>query len=69
MSFTAKYRGTCRDCDDPIHPGQEVEMDDERNVFHVPVCPESLSAWGAPRPVCPRCFCEIPTSGVCGVCE
>lgn len=63
MSFTAKWRGDCRDCDDGIFPGEHVEFDDERNLLHV-VCPESLRG-GQPKPVCPSCFLELPTTGVC----
>lgn len=64
MSFLAQYPGDCRDCDDPILKGQEVEFDDDRNLLHV-ICPESIGLGGKPRPVCPACFCEIPFSGVC----
>lgn len=63
MSFTAKYRGDCRDCDDPILPGQEVEYDFDRVLMHV-TCPESLHL-GGPRPLCPVCFMELPVTGLC----
>ena len=69
MSFIAKYHGTCRDCDDPIRPGEEIEMDDERNVLHVNCPDDTHGLTGKPLAVCPRCFCTIPVSGVCGVCE
>lgn len=60
MSFRAKFRGECRDCDEPILPGQEVEYDfDPRGLMHV-LCPENVGLGGAPRPVCPHCFCEYP---------
>lgn len=62
--FTAKYRGECRDCDEGIHPGEQVEFDDDRNLLHV-ICPDDMGIGGVPRPVCPHCFCTIPTSGRC----
>lgn len=65
MSFTARFRGACRDCDDDILPGQEVEYDFDRVLMHV-VCPDSLqAATGQPRPLCPHCFLELPTVGEC----
>ena len=67
MSFTAKYRGDCRDCDEGIRPGETVEFDDDRNVLHV-VCPDRAGLEGKPRPVCPRCFMELPYSNECGTC-
>lgn len=69
MSFKAKYRGSCEQCDDPIVPNQDVEYDFVGNLMHV-ICPESIDQrTGKPLQVCPICFCEIPVSGVCGVCE
>lgn len=64
MSFRAKWPTECMNCDDGIHVNQEVEFDDDRNLQHV-ICPEDLGLGGKPRPVCPHCFCVIPTSGVC----
>jgi hypothetical protein len=69
VSFRAKYRGECIDCDDPIEVGNLVEFDDDRNLRHV-LCEDDRDfRTGRPLPVCPRCFCTIPVSGVCGVCE
>lgn len=68
MSFHAKYRGACDACDDPIHIGQEVEFTYDNHLVHV-ICPESLGPGGKPRPVCPRCFMELPTTGECGTCD
>lgn len=66
MSFAAKWPGDCMDCDDGIYKGQIVEFDDARNLHHV-VCPESLLD-GKPRPVCPRCFIQLPLTGKCEEC-
>ena len=63
MSFTARYRGWCADCDSDIEPGQEVtyrptgragEADD---LIHVK-CPEQLDDDDKAKlnPLCPRCF-------------
>lgn len=68
MTFTAKYRGHCDACEDPVFPGQEVEFTFDRHLVHAQ-CPESLDTFGNPRPVCPRCFLEVPVSGVCEECS
>lgn len=68
MTFQAKYRGVCESCDDPIHVGQEVEYTYNSRLVHV-ICPESLDALGKPRPICPRCFMELPNTGECGTCD
>lgn len=68
MSFIAKYRGTCEDCGDDVEPGQEATfLSDHKSIRHVK-CPEGHFP-DKPGEVCPRCFTEIPVSGVCGVCE
>jgi RNase P subunit RPR2 len=64
MTFEAKYRSGCEECDDPIIPGQEIEYTSEGHVVHV-VCPEDRWADNTPRPVCPHCFMVLPNSGVC----
>ena len=53
MSFTAKYKGTCANCDEAIEPGQEVDYDDDDALVHVK-CPTTVTPLGS---VCPRCFC------------
>lgn len=63
MSFRAKYPGDCRNCDEGIVRGQEVEYDDDRNLVHV-LCPED-GINGAPLPVCPYCFCQYHPSVGC----
>lgn len=69
MSFTAKYRSVCESCDDEIAPGQEVEYTYNHRLVHANYCPSSLDALGKPRPVCPRCFLELPATGVCEECS
>lgn len=66
MSFRAKYRGTCVSCEDDIYPGQNIEYDFDGEIQHA-LCPESLRM-GKPKPVCPRCFMELPVIGKCGEC-
>lgn len=68
MAFTAKYRSACRDCTDGIQPGETIELDDDREPYHV-VCPDDTFSLGEnrgkPRPVCPHCFLTLPVTGVC----
>lgn len=68
MSFRARYRSACRDCDEGIHPGQVIDLDDDRSPYHV-VCPDDVGLGGKPRPVCPRCFLVLLPNGSCGYCE
>ncbi len=69
MSFTAKYRTKCAECEDPINPGEEAEYDTDGDVVHV-FCPEDASATNrTQRPVCPDCWQELPANGICGVCD
>lgn len=68
MSFAARYRGQCAVCDEIIVPGQRVEFDWDHNLQHV-MCPDSLTLNGKPRAVCPKCFVELPVTGVCDECE
>lgn len=73
MSFVAKYRGECIDCDDPILPGERVEFDDDRNLRHV-LCEAHSTFSGdglrrVPLPLCPKCFTEMSRTGVCGYCD
>ena len=74
MSFVAKWRGECIDCDDPILPGQRVEFDDDRNLRHIMCEDHSMlapdgSGNRVPLPLCPRCFTEMSRTGVCGFCD
>lgn len=67
MSFAAKFRSECETCDEPIEVGQLVEFVGvvTPGVQHV-FCPQPRRKICS---ICPVCFIEIPTSGVCGVCE
>lgn len=65
MSFTAQYVGECLSCDEDIKPGQQINSIG-RGYIHV-VCPAPTPE--VERPLCPSCFLELPTSGVCGVCD
>lgn len=63
MSFNAKFRGACSECDDPILPGQEVEYTTDDDLVHV-ICPEDDNGTGGTtsRPVCDSCWTELPLS-------
>jgi hypothetical protein len=69
VTFTARYPGHCAQagCYEPVEPGQEVEfVPGSRDLVHA-VCPDAVPE--VVRPVCPRCFLELPLAGVCGACE
>lgn len=54
MSFTAKYRGACADCEEGITPGDEVAYrgdGEERELAHVN-CPTPKAPLGKPCTVC-----------------
>ena len=67
--FEAAYPGPCA-LGDWIEQGDEVcYVDDE--LQHVK-CKAGEEAEAITRPVraaCPRCFIELPVSGVCGTCD
>lgn len=63
MSFTAEYPGECVSCDEAIKPGQQINSIGHGYVHEV--CPPAAPALAT----CPRCFLELPASGVCGVCD
>jgi hypothetical protein len=56
VSFLAKYRGTCSDCEQTIHPDDEVQYDEARELVHV----ECQQLERKPAPVCPTCWLEKP---------
>lgn len=72
MAFRAKYPGECVQCGDDIHVGQMIEYNDDDELQHC-LCPESLDSLnGKPKPVCPKCFCEMVRDGLgwkCGICD
>lgn len=63
--FIAKFPGECDDCDEDIEVGQACEFRGNR-VVHA-FCPFPTAK--VPSKICSVCFTEIPTSGVCGVCD
>lgn len=65
MSFQAQYVSECTSCDEDIKPGQQINSTG-RGYVHA-VCLDPTPDEG--RPLCPACFLELPTSGVCGVCD
>lgn len=65
MTFVVQRVTACTECDEPIKIGQLASFSYSQ-YKHV-ICPEPSPS--KTRPVCPVCFTEIPTSGVCGVCE
>lgn len=69
MSFRAKYPGRCTSCDSDIEVGDILEWNgDETAAVHLACAQESATSL-KPRGICPRCFIELPTTGVCGVCD
>lgn len=65
VSFTAEYVGECTSCSEDIKPGQQINSTG-RGYVHA-VCPEPVP--DPVTPVCRVCFLELPTTGVCGVCD
>lgn len=64
MAFTAQYHGPCANCGSDVK-GTEVSYVAEDQIEHV-TCPDPLAP--SAKGVCPRCFTELPVTGVCGVC-
>ena len=69
MSFLAKYRGVCDECGGDVRPGDEVTFTAfaDGEIRHVR-CPDDTSLRRAGR-VCPKCFIELPSTGVCDDCD
>ena len=76
--FAARFPGYCDIGHDTIEPGDLIRGHSGNGYVHA-ACYEGLPDSGAQsldqsvdRPlgaVCPRCFQELPTCGVCGVCD
>lgn len=66
MSFTAKFRGWCRACEDTIEIGEACMFDAQNDTVHV-ACPPPVRE--PAKAICGGCFLELPTSGICGVCD
>jgi len=59
MTFTGRFPGQCGECGEQTK-GTEVEYNLSNEIVHV-ICPDTFG--GPPRPVCPRCFLELPAAG------
>ena len=67
MTFIARYTGTeCGSCGERVREGQEVAYNASDDLVHA-ACPEAPD--DVRRDACPRCFLELPVSGVCGECS
>lgn len=62
MTFEAKYGGRCGVCDESIHPGDLCAYADDV-VVHAD-CPDPTPR--PARPICDKCWMEIPANGKCG---
>lgn len=69
-AFAARYDGRCGACDERIYEGDMIRFDaaSDSNFVHDD-CAASAPREPKPQPICPRCFTELPVTGVCGVCE
>lgn len=56
MSFPATFPGTCGDCGERIHEGDEIVLVENRGYVH-DRCPDPTERRA---PVCERCFTEKP---------
>lgn len=63
MSFVGKWPGECAQCGEETK-GTLVEYNYDNEIQHV-LCPEEQGLHGKPRPVCPQCFCVMPSTGRC----
>lgn len=70
MAFEARYPGTCYDCGGYFEAGTMIEYaaggDGEATEWRHEVC---LPILARIADVCPRCFLELPATGVCAECE
>lgn len=66
MSFEAKFRGVCHDCDEEIHVGQTIaRLADGKGYVHV-ACPDTpTEVFGK---ICTRCWQAKAKNGSCA-CE
>lgn len=55
MTFTARYHGTCTDCEEEIRVGEEIRSDNYGGFEHV-ACRQPER----PTPICPTCWLVQP---------
>lgn len=69
-SFIAQYRGVCLDCEEAIVPGMRIQKAWDGESYRHLHCPSELNdgEHAEARPVCHKCFLELPVSGICGSC-
>jgi hypothetical protein len=78
FEFTARFDGICDGCEEEIFPGQKIVATE--GVFSHSECVSIEVVWQtevrddepvAPlaRPLCRKCFVELPVSGICGFCS
>lgn len=61
MSFIAKYRGTCGQCEGAIWPGDEVTWPMDGDIQHVRCEPQPDDQIGTrPADVCTTCWLTKP---------
>lgn len=64
--FEAQFPGACAGCPNGIDTGEDVRYVDDQLV-HVG-CKPPPDPTKVQRPLCPRCFMELPIAGECGTC-
>lgn len=62
--FPARYDGVCPLCDRNFAAGAPIKWDDGDYVHAV--CPDPLKST---QGQCPKCFTELPITGVCEACD
>lgn len=66
-TFTAQWSQECAECPGTVRKGDEAMYNLDNEVCHAPFCPAENHA--PARPTCPRCWLELPATGVCGNCD
>lgn len=65
MSFPLTWAATCGDCGERMPEGTEAEYNGDDELVHARC---RVPTHVAPRPVCGRCYLELPASGICEEC-
>lgn len=63
--FKARFPGTCRVCFDEFDTGELIKLRDGQTVHELCTSTDINNLNFNPRTICPQCFMEMPTSGVC----